>query len=409
MERIIRRRVAGRLGAKALALAALMPVWASAGRAQTMAGESAPLVLFETPRDGDQPVVSAIRQAQHSVEVEIYELSDPAVLLALSEQALAGKSVRVLLNANFADEPDNTNAQAHDILEQAGVDVKYTNPAFAYTHEKAIVVDVGWPEQLVLIMTMNLDSTYLGKPDPFDGVQVATIGEKDYEPAQAGAETDAAWVRWEGKPILAGGVEAELPAETAALGMNLAYNPFALAQSLNFGVVDRNPADVNELEAIFDADWAWQEAPTAELGDLVVSPINARQRLASQIYRARRSVHIFAQEFYDAEIVAAAVSAARRGVEVEALLAPNMARNVTSAERLTQAGGEARFLAEPYEHAKATIVDGQVVYIGSINYTATSLNKNREVGILTKQADIAAQMEGEFARYWQMGTKTPRP
>jgi hypothetical protein len=35
------------------------------------------------------------------------------------------------------------------------------------------------------------------------------------------------------------------------------------------------------------------------------------------------------------------------------------------------------------------------------------LDKNRELGILTRQRDIAAQMEAEFARFWSLGTEAP--
>ncbi|MGA2053469.1 MAG: phospholipase D-like domain-containing protein [Opitutales bacterium] len=392
-----------------VAWAALVPALTSAGLAQAPADGSPPLVLFETPRDGDKPVVDAIRQAQKSVDVVIYELGDPAVLLALSADAQEGKTVRVLLNTHFSDSDDNKNAIAHDILEQAGAEVKYTNPVFTFTHEKAIIVDAGQPSQRALIMTLNLESTYMGKPDPYDCLPVAAIGAGDFGPAPAGAESDTEWVLLEGKPILAAGADREMAAVTKAAGLGMAYNPFSFGQSLNFALVDRNPADINEVEAIFNADWAWQDPAQADLGDLVVSPINSRDQLVAQIQQAQRSVHIFAQEFFDRDIVQAAVEAARRGVEVKALLAPNMPRNLTSAARLTQAGGQARFLAEPYEHAKATIVDGQVVYIGSINYTVTSMDYNRELGILTRQADIAAQMESEFARFWSEGTEQPPP
>lgn len=305
-----------------------------------------PLTLFETPRDGAAPVVNAIRNAVKSVDVVVYELGDADVIHALIADQQSGRQVRVILNSHFF-RGGNQNAPAFDELRAAGVAVHWSDSGtFRFTHEKAIIVDAGLPTQVVLIMTLNLKPGYLGKPDHY-GV------------------------------------------------------------SLNFGVADRDPADVSQAEAMFNADWAARPYNPPATTRLVISPTNARSSLLNEIQSATRSIHFFAQEFTDKQIVAAMVSAARRGVEVKALLAPNISGNLPAADTLRLAHGQARYLAQPYEHAKATIVDGKVVYIGSINYTATSMDKNRELGILTKQDDIVKQMETEFDRFWLQGSEAP--
>lgn len=303
------------------------------------------LQLFETPRDGPAPVLNAIHQAQHSVDVEVYELLDPGVISALIADQTAGTQVRVILNKNFPS-GTNQNSATFQQLNAAGVAVQYADPDYTFTHEKAIVVDAGQSTQAAVIMTLNLSPGYLGEPDP--------------------------------------------------QGM-----------SLNFGLIDSDSNDINQIEAIFNADWLQQPYSTTTSTDLVISPINSRTTLLSEIQNATHSIHFFAQEFEDKQIIAAMVAAAQRGVEVKGLLAPNISGNIPSAAALTAAGGQARYLAQPYEHAKATIVDGSIVYIGSINYTATSLDKNRELGILTQQSDIATQMETEFAKFWAQGSTSP--
>jgi phosphatidylserine/phosphatidylglycerophosphate/cardiolipin synthase-like enzyme len=177
--------------------------------------------------------------------------------------------------------------------------------------------------------------------------------------------------------------------------------------SLNFGVVDPSEADIAQAEAIFNADWNAQPySPPADT-PLVISPVNSRQKLLAEIQGATRSIHFFAQEFEDTQIVNAMVAAARRGIEVKGLLAPGIAGNTKTGQEVKAAGGQIRILSQPYEHAKATLVDSSLVYIGSINYTATSLDKNRELGILTRQSDIASQMETEFASFWAKGSELP--
>jgi cardiolipin synthase len=303
------------------------------------------LKLFETPRDGPTPVLDTIRGAANSVDVEVYELTDTDVINALISAKQAGRQVRVILNQHFPT-GGNTNANTFQQLTNAGIQVKWSDPAYTYTHEKAIIVDADQNGQNVLIMTLNLRPGYLGKPDP--------------------------------------------------QGM-----------SLNFGVVDSTTTDVAQAEAIFNADWNATQYTLPSGSPLVVSPINSRSVLLNEIQNANRSIHFFAQEFEDTRIVNAMVTAAQRGVEVKGILAGNISSNASNANKVKAAGGQIRFLANPYEHAKATIADGATVYIGSINYTATSMDKNRELGILTRQLDIASQMETEFAKFWAQGTDTP--
>jgi len=169
-------------------------------------------------------------------------------------------------------------------------------------------------------------------------------------------------------------------------------------------VVNPFPADVAQAELIFNADWNHQSYAPPSNTDLVISPVNARTDLLTEIQNATHSIHFFAQEFIDQQIVKAMVAKAQSGIEVKGLIAPGISGNPQSAAALQAAGGQVRILSQPYEHAKATIVDGAVVYLGSINYTQTSMDKNRELGILTSQSDIAAQMEVEFTRFWAQGT-----
>lgn len=305
------------------------------------------LTLFETPRDGPAPIVNAIQGATRAVDVEVYELTDAGVINALIAEQQAGKPVRVILNAKFPT-GGNQNAATFQKLQNAGVAVKWSSSTFRFTHEKAIIIDAGQASQRVLIMTMNLSPSYLGEPDP-------------------------------------GG----------------------LGPSLNFGLVDPSPSDIAQVEGMFNADWNNQAYSAPAGTDLVISPINSRVVLLQQIQGATRSLHFFAQEFEDTGIVNAVVAAAQRGVEVRGLVANNIAGNQPNADKVKAAGGQVRFLTNPYQHSKSVIADGAQVYIGSINFTATSMDQNRELGILTKQADIASQMETEFAKFWNQGTNVP--
>jgi phosphatidylserine/phosphatidylglycerophosphate/cardiolipin synthase-like enzyme len=60
-----------------------------------------------------------------------------------------------------------------------------------------------------------------------------------------------------------------------------------------------------------------------------------------------------------------------------------------------------RWLGSPELHAKAIVMDRQVAYLGSVNLTYSSMDRNREVGLVTDDAAaverIARTIEGDLA------------
>jgi cardiolipin synthase A/B len=155
---------------------------------------------------------------------------------------------------------------------------------------------------------------------------------------------------------------------------------------------------------MFDCDWNKKQVGRPTGTDLVISPINARPTLLAEITGAKKTIHLFNQELGDKKIIQALVGALDRKVEVKGLVSNNLtyAANI---KPILQAGGQ--ILALPgkplYEHAKAAVIDGNLVYVGSINYTQTSLDKNREVGIELRDNVVAAELEGYFSKYWSEG------
>ncbi len=95
--------------------------------------------IFVEPDAGDSPIVDAISQASNSVWVEVYLLTDRSVISALEGAAARGVQVRVLLEPHpeggGSENPQLLIAQ----LNAAGVEAQASDPAFHYTHEKAMV------------------------------------------------------------------------------------------------------------------------------------------------------------------------------------------------------------------------------------------------------------------------------
>lgn len=59
-----------------------------------------------------------------------------------------------------------------------------------------------------------------------------------------------------------------------------------------------------------------------------------------------------------------------------------MKDNVAMMTKLRSWGIAAAAPKKPYVHAKVAVVDGKWAYVGSANFTANSLDHNREVGLI---------------------------
>ncbi len=60
-----------------------------------------------------------------------------------------------------------------------------------------------------------------------------------------------------------------------------------------------------------------------------------------------------------------------------------------------------RVTTSPYIHAKSILADGKLAYVGSINFTANSMENNRELGILTKTPRVLRALAETFEEDWR--------
>lgn len=92
-------------------------------------------------------------------------------------------------------------------------------------------------------------------------------------------------------------------------------------------------------------------------------------------------------------------AAALRGVKVDLFLPvpsnthPATLQNITSANRAKCAGIDTNFVKLPrLLHAKSTVIDSLVCWIGSGNLTAAAANHNHEIYCRFENADIAERI-----------------
>lgn len=172
---------------------------------------------------------------------------------------------------------------------------------------------------------------------------------------------------------------------------NLTHSSFK--NERNFALRITDPAMVQEIQRVFDADWTQQKSVVDNL-NLVWSPDNSRRKILAFIQQAQSDIKIYTQTISDYKVIEALANAARAHVKVQILLS-----SVPTKKRLNylrRAGVEVHVSEGYYIHAKVLIVDQKRAILGSINLTETSLDQNRELSVMTSDKKIVRQLTQLF-------------
>jgi phosphatidylserine/phosphatidylglycerophosphate/cardiolipin synthase-like enzyme len=259
---------------------------------------------------------------------------------AAAEHDLATAAARgVRVRVVLDQREERLNADAYQYLTSHGVKVVWSWSKYEYTHQKTVVVDGAE----AVIMTANLTSNYY-------------------------------------------------------------------PTSRDFLVVDANPADVAAISAVFNADFAHAPVTPGDGSDLVWSPTDSQQKLLAVINGARSSLRIYSEEMGDTTLEDALIAAAKRGVDVR-ICGENEDGEYNSAySRLSDAGVHISYYSSStgfYIHGKVIEADYGTpharVFIGSENFSSTSLDRNRELGLVVSGPAVLAAIASTFAADFQRG------
>ncbi len=116
------------------------------------------LRLIVQPDDGVEPVLALIGDAKRTLRILQFTLDEPKCVDAVVAAHRRGVAVQVMLNPHKSG-GERGNDATYATLEKAKVDVAWSNPRFAVTHQKTIVVD----DHTALIATFNLSAKYFGE------------------------------------------------------------------------------------------------------------------------------------------------------------------------------------------------------------------------------------------------------
>jgi phosphatidylserine/phosphatidylglycerophosphate/cardiolipin synthase-like enzyme len=259
--------------------------------------------------------------------------------------------------------------------------------------------------------------------DAARGVDVRVLLDSAY--AGAGANKDAAaalskvgvHVRWAPSSVIVH-QKTVVVDSSAALVMTANLTSEYYSTSADFLVEDRQPADVATIVRAFDDDWSGDLAGSpgqvpvrGQQGDLVFSP-GSEGALVGLIGSASSSVETSNEEMGSAAVEDALEADARRGVDVEVLMTADSSWD-SAFKQLWAAGVHVRLCPDSssalYIHAKAIVVDGTKTYVGSINYSTSSMVYNRELGLITTSPAVTGPVAQAFAKWWAAAPEVGPP
>jgi len=206
------------------------------------------------------------------------------------------------------------------------------------------------------------------------------------------SRTDDDLVRYHNKVII---VDRDI---LYVLGFN--YTHLDIDMSRSFGVATRNRKLVAEAVRLFEADFDRQPYSPGHKS-LVVSPMNARQRLSLLLRGARRQLLIYDPGVSDNAMIKILHDRARAGVEVRII--GKMAKRGR--------GIKVQKLPGKRVHVRAIVQDGRKAFVGSQSLRRLELEGRREVGLVFADAAVVKEMVRVFEEDWaqtSLGKKQAR-
>jgi phosphatidylserine/phosphatidylglycerophosphate/cardiolipin synthase-like enzyme len=109
--------------------------------------------LIVEPDNGMGRIDDLLASPRRTLDLTMYELSDPTAESLLAADAARGVRVRVLLDGGFQR---SRNTPAYDFLRGRGVQVYWSSRRYTVTHEKTFLID----GSTAVVMSLNLTSQY---------------------------------------------------------------------------------------------------------------------------------------------------------------------------------------------------------------------------------------------------------
>jgi len=216
------------------------------------------------------------------------------------------------------------------------------------------------------------------------------------EPAYEYLKSEGVDVRWTPNIFALTHQKTLIVDKSKALIMTFNFAPEYYATARDFAILDTDQNDVSAIENTFTSDWSDQNTLAGDGDDLVWSP-GSDGNLLLLINSAKKQIDIYNEEMADSSIINALINAEKRGVNVNVVMTYESTDKNAFAELKNSGVNLHLFHGEKfYIHAKMILADDDYAFLGSENFSYTSLNQNRELGIFLSDPTIINSLYKTF-------------
>jgi len=346
------------------------------------------LTYFTTPEDEHKTFIDAINASKENIFMEMFHLTDKAVVDALMAKPDVVK-ITLILDPKNASQSDGKTF-ADQLATHKNINVVKGSSKFTITHSKAMIIDYGTPSATAYVTSINLTN--------------AVKRTRDYGVSTHDQE-----------------VINNLYTLFTADIVNANSTPQGAApdkfDSKNIIVAPIPDSAKGKLLGLLKMTAEAMTGPNVEdFPGISGQPTN----------RDQRYVFSTVENLVDTDIIAAFEEVASKGVQVEIIVPqcdenPNRALNypplVAMLNKDVGPSGK-KILGKmmpgvgtpqfPYMHGKMIVLSDGTAYIGSENFSFSSLMKSRETGIIFKNSEIAKKLIDTFNADWKIAA-SPAP
>jgi cardiolipin synthase len=286
-------------------------------------------------------------------------------------------------------EKNNTRASLPTVNLPTGTFTLITEPDQGITPVLTLIKNAGSSIDLVMYEFKDKDIADALIAAHKRGVAVRVLLNQGYygeeeqmnEPAYAYLKSQGVDVRFTPSIFALTHQKTLIVDKNKALIMTFNFTPEYYETARDFAVLDTDQSDVSAIENTFTNDWNDQNMLAPDGDDLVWSP-GSDGNLLLLINNAKKELNVYNEEMADSTIINALINAEKRGVNVNVVMTYESTDKNAFAELKNADVNLHLFHGEKfYIHAKMILADNNYAFLGSENFSYTSLNKNRELGI----------------------------
>lgn len=180
---------------------------------------------------------------------------------------------------------------------------------------------------------------------------------------------------------------------------NLSHSTFT--KNKDFFVIIQDAEIQSILESIFLQDFA-QKKNISYQNNLLISPHYSRTKLEKLLESATKKIQIYIPYIQDENLKNILISQSKKGKNIEIISDKKFIdANSTYLQEMKKNEVQIKSLYKYNMHSKAILIDETYLFIGSINFSEYSLDKNKEIGILIKNKEAIAKFTKIFKKDWK--------